>query len=208
MAVKLNQSGELSSVNKDSHKAVCSYTANFLEAYLIKNEKAISYLTANPADNDYDPALLRVIYFPGKQAPPNEFQFTSIINNQGIDTAVELYRKFKSDYPEHIFFQEGTFNVMGYRNLQTGRVPEALKIFELNADAYPNSANVWDSYGEACLAAGDYRKALENYKKALEILPHDNTTPEALKTAIENGAPQQIQRIEELIKQSESEENQ
>jgi len=101
IAVKQNQSGELSSINKDSHGAVCLYTANFLEAYLKKNEKAKSYLTANPADNNYDPALLRVTYSPAKQAPPNEFQFMSIINNQGIDTAVELYRKFKSDYAEH-----------------------------------------------------------------------------------------------------------
>jgi tetratricopeptide (TPR) repeat protein len=174
---------------------------------LKRDEKAESFWAGDPAISNTQPDLLGIKYLPRKQAPPTESQFMSILNDQGIETAIELYRKFKPDYPDHIFFREGAINIMGYRYLQSGRIPEALSLFELNTDAYPHSANVWDSYGEACLATGNYTTALENYKKALEILPLDTTTPRELKTAIENGAPQQIQRIEELIKQSESGEN-
>jgi D-alanyl-D-alanine-carboxypeptidase/D-alanyl-D-alanine-endopeptidase len=152
--------------------------------------------------------MVEIKYTPAKEAPPTESQFMSIIEHQGADTAAELYRKFRQSNPDHIFFREAAINFTGYRFLQTGRIPEALTIFELNTRAYPNSANVWDSYGEACLAAEDYQKALENYKKALQILPSDTTTAEALKTTIDNGAAQQIQRIEEIINQSQTEGNQ
>ncbi len=206
-AVKNNPSGELSEINNDSYNALCSYTRSFFDAFLTGDEKAKSFWAADSAINNTKSEILEIKYFPAKQAPPTELQFINIINNQGLDTAVELYKKFKPDYPDHIFFREGTFNIMGYRYLQSGRAAEALVIFELNADAYPNSANVWDSYGEVCLEVRNYRKALENYKKALEVLPEDTTTSEQFKELIRNAAPQQIQRIEELIKQSESGEN-
>jgi dienelactone hydrolase len=207
-AVRNSPSGELSQNNVDSYDALCSYTASFFDASLKSDARAETFWAADPATNSTKPDILGLRYIPAKMAPPTEAQFMHIINNQGIDTAVELYSKFRPEYPDHIFFREAAFNFTGYGLLQTGRIQEALRVFELNADAFPNSANVWDSYGEACLAAGDYGKALENYKKALETLPRDTTSSEGLKTAIQDGAPRQIQRIEELMSQTEEEENQ
>ncbi|MBK9632743.1 MAG: DUF3471 domain-containing protein [Saprospiraceae bacterium] len=63
---------------------------------------------------------------------------------------------------------------MGYTYLQASKVEEALTLFKINVDAFPASANVYDSYGEALMNA-----SIENYKKSLELNPA-NTNGEAM----------------------------
>lgn len=64
---------------------------------------------------------------------------------------------------------EARVNLCGYQVMQTGRVDEALKFFEYNVQLYPNSANVYDSYGEGLEAANQLKQAEENYAKAVKI---------------------------------------
>jgi Tfp pilus assembly protein PilF len=51
----------------------------------------------------------------------------------------------------------------------------------LNAELYPQSANVWDSLADGYMKSGDMRKARENYEKALTLDPKDNNAKERLK---------------------------
>ena len=51
------------------------------------------------------------------------------------------------------------------------QVKNALAIFKLNAETFPDSANVYDSYGEALLESGNKEKAIENYLKSVKINP-------------------------------------
>ena len=43
--------------------------------------------------------------------------------------------------------------------------------FTLNVEAFPNSSNVYDSYGEVLLILGDTTNAIPNYKKSVELNP-------------------------------------
>ena len=52
--------------------------------------------------------------------------------------------------------------------------------FRINAAAFPASANVWDSLGEALLASGQRDEAIAAYRKALEIDPHFASAANAL----------------------------
>ena len=63
-------------------------------------------------------------------------------------------------------------NQIGYALLFHDRPEEAIKVFEMNAELFPDVANCWDSLGEAWLAKGDKKKALECYKKALSMDPN------------------------------------
>jgi uncharacterized protein len=47
--------------------------------------------------------------------------------------------------------------------------------FKLNVDNYPNSANVYDSYGDYFSAVGDKTKAIEQFKKALSLKENEAT---------------------------------
>ena len=49
------------------------------------------------------------------------------------------------------------------------RTNDAIAILELNAEEYPNAANVYDSLGDAYREAGDTKRAAESYTTALGL---------------------------------------
>src|SRR5690348_5459827 len=76
-------------------------------------------------------------------------------------------------------FGEGSLNVFGYTLLEGNDAAGAIKIFQLNAETFPDSSNVWDSLAEGYLKAGDVKKAQENYEKALGLDPSNPSAKEA-----------------------------
>jgi tetratricopeptide (TPR) repeat protein len=82
---------------------------------------------------------------------------------------------------------------MGYELLRSGMKEQALSIFKLNVEQFPDSWNVYDSYGEALLAMGRKDEAIENYKKSVEMNPGNTSGINALK---EQGVA-----IEDLVKE-------
>ena len=57
---------------------------------------------------------------------------------------------------------------------------EAIEVLKLNVEAYPQSANVYDSPGEAYMVRGDKETATENYQRALAIDPTMESAKQAL----------------------------
>jgi tetratricopeptide (TPR) repeat protein len=90
------------------------------------------------------------------------------------------WRRLRAAYPEDAF-SEGTLNSVGYRLLREERVEDAIAAFRLNVEAYPKSANVYDSLGEAYMEHGDHDRAVRNYRKVLEIDPANAHAKEQLK---------------------------
>ena len=48
---------------------------------------------------------------------------------------------------------------------------KAIAVFEVNVEAFPNSFNVYDSYGEALLKQGAREEAIKNYWKSIKLNP-------------------------------------
>ncbi len=70
------------------------------------------------------------------------------------------------------YVDERELNALGYQLLSgERRVPEALAVFEMNTEAFPESWNVWDSYAEAHWWIDDEEGVERNYRKALELNP-------------------------------------
>jgi hypothetical protein len=70
------------------------------------------------------------------------------------------------------YLDERELNALGYRLLQQEqKVPEALAVFEINTEAFPDSWNVWDSYAEAHWWIDDQDGVERYYRKALELNP-------------------------------------
>jgi len=67
-------------------------------------------------------------------------------------------------------FPEVVMNLYGYDRLQHGDTKEAIEVLKLNELAYPSSANVYDSLGDAYLADGQKEEALRYSEKALAML--------------------------------------
>lgn len=82
---------------------------------------------------------------------------------------------------ENKLMNQSTINQMGYEFLRQNDKRMAIAVFKCNVVAYPQSANVYDSLGEAYLKNGNKELAVYNYKKALEIDPNFASALRALK---------------------------
>ena len=107
-------------------------------------------------------------------------QFWTALNQPGgVERARQLYDDAKKRDAGVVLFPETETNLMAYQVLQGGDAREAIAIFHLIAEAYPRSANVYDSLSDAYLAAGNKEEALKYAKKAIEALDTDpNATPQ------------------------------
>ncbi len=113
----------------------------------------------------YKPEGAKVAHLPAQPAPITAAEFLNAINEDGADSAIRAYRKAWKERGEPPV-AEATTNLAGYSLVFGGRVADGVRLMELNAEAFPNSANVYDSLGDAYLAAGDRARALEMTKKA------------------------------------------
>ncbi|MEW6737178.1 MAG: serine hydrolase [Acidobacteriota bacterium] len=105
------------------------------------------------------------------------------IAEKGIDAAVQQYRELKRTQPEKYNFNEPerTLNVIGYALLEQRKVKEAIEVFKLNVEMFPQSANVYDSLAEAYMVNGDKEVAIKNYEKSLELDSQNTNAVKMLK---------------------------
>ena len=104
-------------------------------------------------------------------------QYKSLFTD--LNSSLDSYIKGKSE--EAIFMKlqkcteakllgEGDINGLGYEYLMGQNKPKiAESIFRANTLLFPNSANVFDSYGESLMMNGDLKASLKNYQRAVEI---------------------------------------
>ncbi len=95
------------------------------------------------------------------------------IQARGIDQAVAHYRHLKTAEPATYNFDEGELNTLGYQLIKKNKSSEAVRMFQLNVEAYPQSSNAYDSLGEARMDGGDKAQAIVDYRRAVELNPHN-----------------------------------
>ena len=88
-----------------------------------------------------------------------------------VKTAIEKYIDLKANYTDDYDFNEWALNQLGYQLLGINRVQDAIEIFKLNIEEYPDAFNPYDSLGEGYMIAGDKELAIKYYKKSLELNP-------------------------------------
>lgn len=95
------------------------------------------------------------------------------IEREGYEAGAAFFREIRANARDVYDFsdEEDALNDTGYYLLRKERIEDAIRVFELNVTLFPESANVYDSLGEAYLAAGDERRAAANYRRALELDP-------------------------------------
>lgn len=103
------------------------------------------------------------------------------IKDKGIEAGVARYRELKLKESATYDFGERELNDLGYLLMRSGKLNEAVEIFKLNVEAYPKSANPYDSLAEAYLSLNQKDLAVANYKKSLELNPGNTNAIEVLK---------------------------
>jgi tetratricopeptide (TPR) repeat protein len=92
--------------------------------------------------------------------------------SQSLEKTLALIKAEKVKGDTAIYnVSEGEINSFGYELLSAKKANDALIIFTLNTELYPNGFNTFDSLGECLLILNKKEEGIKTYKKSLELNP-------------------------------------
>ncbi len=118
----------------------------------------------------------------------------------GVKHARKLYDEAKSRDTNAVLIPEAETNQLGYQLLQAGNLDDAIIVFQMNVEAYPRSANVYDSLSDGYLAMGNKEEALKYAEKAIEALDKDPNATAEFKQLVRTSAAQKIKELQAVRK--------
>jgi dienelactone hydrolase len=131
----------------------------------------------------------------GKPSAIEEF-WSALTQPGGVARARAIYDAAKSAAPAaQVLFPQGEMNAFGYQLIQEGRAREAIIAFQMNVDAYPSSANAYDSLSDGYLEDGNTTEALRLAEKALELLPKDMALTDEVKALVKDSAQRKVDQL-------------
>jgi CubicO group peptidase (beta-lactamase class C family) len=95
--------------------------------------------------------------------------------------ALAGYRQIRKEQPQNVAVSENRLNLLGYALMRQKKLAEAIAVFKLNVEFYPQAFNTYDSLGEAYMENGERELAIANYKKSLELNPQNTNGVQMLK---------------------------
>ena len=113
----------------------------------------------------------------------------------GVAKARQIYDEAKLAKKGQALFPETETNLFGYELLQNGNAKDAVEVFKMNVEAFPASANTYDSLSDGYLALGNREEALRYAEKTLEMLPKDTQASEEFKARIRESAEKKIKEL-------------
>jgi CubicO group peptidase (beta-lactamase class C family) len=116
---------------------------------------------------------------------PSRELFRNLLR-RGAATVLPQYLEWRKAQPPDSVANEDRMNRIGLDLLRLGKVEDAIIILKQNVIDYPASFNVYDSLGEAYVAAGNKEMAIKNYQISVQINPYNRDGVAALKKLTEN----------------------
>jgi len=105
---------------------------------------------------------------------PASEEIEQIIRQSGPEAGRARFKELRTQLAREFFVDERAFNALGYQFLRERKMPEAVAVFEMNAEAFPESWNVWDSLAEGYANSRDNDKAETYYNKSLILNPNND----------------------------------
>ncbi len=122
-------------------------------------------------DEDHGSVVLRSHYW-GLRLIFRDWQLPASPGNRPFAGTLEEFKAHYAGLSRRMEYAvlppEQTVNLFGYQLLGRRKAEEAIAVFRYNVELYPESANVYDSLGEALEGSGRVREAHENYASAVE----------------------------------------
>jgi predicted alpha/beta superfamily hydrolase len=88
---------------------------------------------------------------------------------EGLASIDTHYKSLTDKFGYEIKTPEYVINLLGYQYLGNKEFDKAIEVFKENVKRYPESANVYDSLGEAYEKNSRYAEAEKNYNKAVAL---------------------------------------
>ena len=100
----------------------------------------------------------------------------------GVQYTIRKFSFEKQQTGKNPIFDEKDINDIGYHFLyELNRIDDALELFKYNVESFPQSANAYDSLGEAYFIKGEIDSAIYNYKKSINLNPDNKNAVHMLR---------------------------
>jgi thiol-disulfide isomerase/thioredoxin len=147
---------------------------------IYKGEKEIGRIIESPAET-MERDLLKI--FSKEEYAPNYHSY-SIINQwlkDGILKDENINARGLAFQLKPVVLSESELNSCGYVLMAQASLAEAIAVFRININLFPQSANCFDSLGEVYATAGFKDKAIQAYEVAAQLDPKNESISEKLK---------------------------
>ncbi|MEM7103230.1 MAG: alpha/beta fold hydrolase [Bacteroidota bacterium] len=132
----------------------------------------VTFLHGELAEND---TIIRTVSFippvPYKKSLTDTLE--AVRASSDMVAAISTYRDIARAYADQEDFiydlTENSLNNYGYALMRNGLIDEAIEVFKLNVEIFPERYNVYNSLAEAFLEKGDSLKAKRQLQKAIKL---------------------------------------
>jgi predicted alpha/beta superfamily hydrolase len=109
-------------------------------------------------------------------SPDNQELYNASLNSTAVMKMLSSgYSKISIQAGYEIIPSETVVNDIGYAYISAGKAAEAYPFFEMNQKNYPLSFNVYDAMGDYYYAIDNIPRAIEQYRKAINIFYEPGT---------------------------------
>ena len=149
----------------------------FKEIVTQHQPRDFDWLASEMSDEDHGSVVLRSHYQGLRKIYadwqlPTDAETGAVVG--GWPSVEEHYKRLSQKYGYTIRPSEALVNQVGYQLMGEKKLDDAIAVFKTNCEQHPNSANVYDSLGEAYENAGRLDLARINYEKAYSLAKEHN----------------------------------
>ena len=152
-----------------SYRWVCRYALNFLNAYLNADPVALEFMEQSPEANGVAKGLISKRSKQAQESPFSLQDFNELAANQKYKELDALYQMVLEQHPNFKPIEWQLNNLGLQLSYKPGFTQQGLAVLEFATRLYPESANLFDSLGEACYFAGEKEKAIASFEKSLAL---------------------------------------
>lgn len=136
------------------------------------------------SNNEFEEVLVRVLTQNGRTESikriPRKHLSDLLTEGKTIDEVIQVIKSTNKKDSDYITY-DWAINALAYDLFrQKKSFNDALKLFKLNTELYPDMPNPWDSYSECLLAMGKKEEGIKAYKRFVELSPDNESAKRAL----------------------------
>lgn len=156
-----------------------------LRTFLLRNiTKHQTIIVLDNNENEVDGLAMGALMILNKDKPnpPGKSIARAYAQSLLIEGAEKAEKKLQALRRNNQYsLSEDELNSLGYDLLGDNKLSLAVEVFKLNMTLFPNSWNVYDSYGEVLLQVGKKEQAIEMYKRSIELNAQNENGKRVLK---------------------------
>ena len=163
-------------IGRDGHRAVAGIGGGRSAFYVYPNDGLAVIILSNLAGGQPEQLIDTVagFYLPALRQQRGGAYAAHLLRKQAASAGFDgLDKKLAAILRQHGLPEptEDDLNAWGYRLLGRQQLKQAVAVFQLGVQLYPQGANGHDSLAEACEADGAKALAVTHYRRSLELDP-------------------------------------